>query len=77
MREKPVPGASMKTRSETSSKLWSLSITLYGAGVWRESAVSTRTGPNAPMRSHTVEEPGPPLNRKVIGRPAAGTPCLK
>jgi hypothetical protein len=29
------------------------------------------------MCSHTLDEPGPPLNRKVIGRFAAGTPSRK
>ena len=29
------------------------------------------------MWSHTLDEPGPPLKRKVIGRPAAGAPFLK
>ena len=35
---------------------------------------STFIGPNDPMCSHMVEEPGPPLNRKVTGRarPADG-----
>ena len=31
------------------------------------SAVTTRTGPNEPMRSHIVELPGPPLYMKVTG----------
>ena len=34
-------------------------------------------GPNAPMCSHTVAEPGPPLNRNVIGRVPRRRPCLK
>lgn len=29
--------------------------------VWLSSAVTTRFGPNAPICSHSVAEPGPPL----------------
>ena len=68
-RLKPVLGASMKTRSLASSRLSSLFTSLYGAGAvcpWFD--VVTRSGPNAPMCSHIVEEPGPPLYRKVTGR---------
>jgi hypothetical protein len=41
---------------------------------WRRAVVAgvrgiaTRFGPKAPMCSHKEPEPGPPLNRKVIGR---------
>ena len=53
---------SMKTRSVLSSRVMSLGPTLNGAGrSTTGSSVSTRTGPKAPMCSHTVGEPGPPL----------------
>lgn len=62
MRLKPVPGASMKTRSETSSRLYWFSTILYGAaGSCWASVVVTRLGPKLPMWSHMVLEPGPPL----------------
>src|ERR1700722_15711640 len=59
----------MKTRSVLSSKLSVLSTNLYGAGgVNCPSTVCTRRGPNAPMCSHIVAEPGPPLYKNEIGR---------
>src|SRR3954465_11944684 len=68
----PVPGASTNTRSLTSSRLYALSTSRYGAaGVCESSAVTTRRGPNAPMCSHTVAEPGPPLYRNITGRVAS------
>ena len=78
MRPKPVPGASMNTRSAASSRLYALSTSLYGAaGVCVSSAVTTRFGPNAPMCSQTVDEPGPPLNRNMIGREPGLAPLRK
>ena len=46
-----------------------LSTSLYGAGGVKPAfTVATRFGPNAPMCSHIVAEPGPPLYRNEIGR---------
>ena len=60
--EKPVAGASMKTRSDLSSKLYSLSTSLYGAaGIDPGLPTATRLGANDPMCSQIVDEPGPPL----------------
>ena len=68
-REKPAPMASMKTRSDLSSRLSLLSTMSNGAlCVERGLSVATRIGPSDPMCSHSVEEPGPPLYRKVTGR---------
>ncbi len=58
----------MNTRSLASIRLYSLSTTRYGAaGTCLSSGVTTRLGPKAPMCSQTVDDPGPPLYRKVIG----------
>ena len=58
----PVPGASMNTRSLDVEQAVRVVDQRYGAAaVCESSAVITRRGPNAPMCSHTVAEPGPPL----------------
>src|SRR5713226_240611 len=65
----PVPMGSMKTRSVLSRRQEALSASLYGGGgVASASTVTTRLGPNAPMCSHTEDEPGPPLYTKDRGR---------
>ena len=77
-RPNPVPGVSINTRSLTSSRLYWLSTSGYGAGAacsW--SGVTTRLGPKAPMWSQTVDDPGPPLKAKVRGRAAGSAPRLK
>jgi len=62
MRLKPVPGASMKTRSVASSRLDPLLTREYGAaGVCASVAVTIQRGPKAPMCSQKLAEPGPPL----------------
>src|ERR1700759_949839 len=58
----------MKTKSVLSSKLSALSTNLYGAGgVNCPSIVCTSRGPNAPICSHIVADPGPPLYKNEIG----------
>ena len=73
IRLKPVPGASIKTKSLTSSRLQSLLTILYGApSSCCPSVVTTRLGPNDPICSHIVELPGPPLYKNVTGRTVPG-----
>ena len=71
-REKPVPTASRNTRSLTASRVCGLSPKAYGAGgVACGVSVGARRGPNPPMFSHKLAEPGPPLKANVTGRVAS------
>ena len=73
-RLKPVLTGSMKTRSVRSNSVFSLSTSRYGGGgASPSSARATHFGPKAPKCSHTDDEPGPPLNAKVIGRCAGSS----
>ena len=55
-------GASMKTRSLLSMRLDWLVTTWKGGGPEASGlSVTTRTGPNEPICSQMVAEPGPPL----------------
>src|SRR5437773_8602369 len=73
----PVPIGSRNTRSVWSSSVYWLSSKLYGGGGALPSG-SRRTflGPNAPRCSQTVDEPGPPLKTKVMGRVVGFAPSL-
>src|SRR6185312_16253208 len=71
----PVPTGSRNTRSLWSSSVYGLSSSVGGGAGGEPSAFSfTRLGPKAPRCNHTVDDPGPPLNTKVMGR-LAGSPA--
>jgi hypothetical protein len=72
----PVPTASTNTRSLVSSNDDSL-VTSGAVGRRLRPAsfgTATRTGPNEPMCSQIVDEPGPPFHRNVTGRRLATPP---
>src|SRR2546430_2871417 len=74
-REYPVDTGSMKTRSEWASNVCALSTSPYGgAARVPASPLTTRRGPSSPRCSHTLDEPGPPLNANVTGRSAGSAP---
>ena len=59
----------MKTRSDLSSRLYWFGTVVYGGGgIGWSPWLATRTGPNEPMCSHMLDDPGPPLYMKVTGR---------
>ena len=71
----PVPTASTKTRSVASSNEDSLSTSGgFGGGCEPSEGTVTRTGPNEPMCSQIVDDPGPPFHRNVTGRFRATLP---
>jgi hypothetical protein len=52
-----------------------LSVSPYGGGVSAPaSPATTRRGPSSPRCSHTLDDPGPPLNANVTGRCVASAP---
>ena len=67
----------MNTKSDWSSSDCGLSSTVYGGGPGfpKSSTYLTFLGPKMPRCSHTLDEPGPPLNENVTGRsPGDRTP---
>src|SRR6516162_10067309 len=73
--ENPVPTGLMKTRSVLSKRLSGLSSIAYGAGGMNPGKlVLIRFGAKDPKSTHTADDPGPPLYRKVTGRVLASAP---